>query len=308
MERNAGKGELVGSLLVEAVKRRGHEGAAPGLTSLEETGQRSYDSAVSRFNAWNKARPITERTFADYFEGLKAGTVRRFNGEAYAPASVAHQKAALKASVKASAGNRLTVRFAAELDTLFRSVRVRVDRKVYPEEVLSPSEVRELVEETPERIGSLVRFLYASGLRISEAVTLRLADCRVSGRLVRVRVRFGKGSKEREVKVPRAVFDAVREAYGNESPFLFPNRRGGHLSRQYAHREIRFHGLRVLGREVGCHTLRHSHATNLLKSGASLKAVSQNLGHARTETTSRFYIHDHLTDEAVLSLDVAEDQ
>lgn len=282
--------------------------AAPtgALERLPETGNKTYDYAVETFNLWLAGRSVNEDTLAVFFAGLKSGRIPKHDGEPYAPASINAMRSALKASVKVTFGDAMTARFAAQLDALFKSIKpAQVDRKVYKSEILSPKEVRALCEAVPEKHAALFRFLYASGLRISEALNLRLADCAQDGRKwVSVRVRLGKRRKERTVRISSGLFREVCKAFDSDK-WLFENQRSksGQYSRQYWHREIRLHGARALDREVHPHTLRHSHATTLLEDGANLKAVAQNLGHKDPAFTARAYVHSELSDESLSTLE-----
>ncbi|MGE4294744.1 MAG: tyrosine-type recombinase/integrase [Campylobacterales bacterium] len=130
---------------------------------------------------------------------------------------------------------------------------------------------------------ALILFLYASGCRISEALKAQKSDIEAGW----LRVRMGKGAKERLVPVAKRALLAVDE-YLNERPFfnplLFINYQGNGLSRISAYEITR----RVLG--VSPHVLRHSFATALLIGGADLRVVQELLGHASLNTT-QIYTH-----------------
>lgn len=173
--------------------------------------------------------------------------------------------------------------------------------------ILSESEVDRLLtvaERKPgpdgARLRALVELLYASGLRISELITLPLysASDRDAG-VIMVR---GKGGRERLVPLSEPAREAV-EGYlavrGNflprsrSSPWLFPSRgRSGHLTR---HRVAQM--LKELAIEAGIdpgkvspHVLRHAFASHLLGNGADLRSLQQMLGHADIATT-QIYTH-----------------
>ncbi|MGN7862900.1 site-specific tyrosine recombinase XerD [Microbacterium sp. 22303] len=144
---------------------------------------------------------------------------------------------------------------------------------------------------------ALLELLYATGARVSEAVSLDVDDL-AHGELLRLR---GKGSKERIVPVgsyARAAVDAyltrVRPALaakGRASAKLFLGARGAPLSRQSAWLIIRAaaEGAKITA-EVSPHTLRHSFATHLLQGGADVRVVQELLGHASVATT-QIYTH-----------------
>lgn len=158
------------------------------------------------------------------------------------------------------------------------------------------------------RLHALMELLYASGLRVSELVSLPVGALAGDRNLISVR---GKGAKERLVPIGGPARAAVaaylphRQKFvpgGGGSKFLFPSRsREGHLSRAHFARE-----LKVLAGECGLdptrispHVLRHAFATHLLANDADLRSVQRMLGHADLATTE---IYTHLVDERLKRL------
>jgi integrase/recombinase XerD len=144
---------------------------------------------------------------------------------------------------------------------------------------------------------ALLELLYATGARVSEAISLDVDDL-AHGDVLRLR---GKGSKERIVPVgsfARAAVDAyltrVRPALassGRASAKLFLGARGAPLSRQSAWLIIRAAAERAqITAEISPHTLRHSFATHLVQGGADVRVVQELLGHASVATT-QIYMH-----------------
>lgn len=163
------------------------------------------------------------------------------------------------------------------------------------------------------RNACLLELLYATGMRVSELVSLPVAAARGDPRMILVR---GKGGKERLVPLSppaRAALatwlttrdhaeDAARANGRPPSPWLFPSRgKAGHLTR------VRFHGLvKDLAGEAGIdpaavspHTLRHAFATHLLAHGADLRSIQMLLGHADVSTTE---IYTHVLDARLKAL------
>jgi integrase/recombinase XerD len=181
--------------------------------------------------------------------------------------------------------------------------------------LLSEQEVSQLLERArgkrgPEgmRLTALLETLYATGMRVSELVSLPLSAVARDPRYILVR---GKGNKERLVPLSEPAREAlngyksVRGQFcrnGVESPYLFPSRGGsGYLTR---HRFAQL--LKQLSTEAGIapskvspHVLRHAFATHLLNRGADLRSVQQMLGHADIATTQ---IYTHVLDERLKSL------
>lgn len=171
--------------------------------------------------------------------------------------------------------------------------------------VLSSDEVDRLLacseRTTPQglRDRAMLELLYASGLRVSELVGLRLADLDLAVGVVRV---LGKGHKERLVPLGDAAAQSLRAYLGDgrprlekrrPSPHLFLGRHGRGLTRQMFWQLLR-RSVRAAGitKPVTPHTLRHSFATHLLERGADLRSVQLMLGHADIGTTQ---IYTHLT-------------
>lgn len=145
------------------------------------------------------------------------------------------------------------------------------------------------------RDGALLELLYATGARVSEAVSLSADDLDLDGEIPVVRL-FGKGRKERLVPVGSYAVDAlgayrvrarpILAARGRGASAFFLNSRGAALSRQSAWSAIRraADSAGLEGR-VSPHTLRHSFATHLLEGGASVRDVQELLGHSSVVTT-----------------------
>lgn len=145
---------------------------------------------------------------------------------------------------------------------------------------------------------ALIETLYATGLRVSELVDLRLTDVRLTEGYVQC---LGKGRKQRIVPlgdeaanwVQRYQEDARRTLLrGRASPFLFVNARGGsRLTRLGVWKLLKDYGRRAGVRaQISPHVLRHSFATHLLERGADLRAIQTMLGHADVSTT-QIYTH-----------------
>ncbi len=154
---------------------------------------------------------------------------------------------------------------------------------------------------------TLVEVLYATGMRVSELVTLPASSVRGDPEMILIK---GKGGKERMVPLSRPA-RAVLRAWliewdrmntKGKIKFLFPSRAAaGHITRQYFYVLIK--SIAALGGvdpdRVTPHTLRHAFATHLLAHGADLRVIQTLLGHAGLATTE---IYTHVLDEAKKSL------
>jgi len=169
--------------------------------------------------------------------------------------------------------------------------------------VLTVAEVERLLsapntdEPRAIRDRALLEFAYATGVRVSELVALKLQDILFTDGVARV---FGKGAKERLVPVGRRALGAIalyaREIRpsldrGKGRGILFLNARGTPLSRVGAWGVIKAMARRAgIAKRVTPHTLRHTFATHLLEGGADLRAVQEMLGHVDLKTT-QLYTH-----------------
>jgi integrase/recombinase XerC len=157
------------------------------------------------------------------------------------------------------------------------------------------------------RVLAVCEILYGSGLRVSEVCNLDLDDVEPEGRSARVKVRLGKGRKDRIVPLGSKGWQAVTAylphrhrwmaaAGGAGTPALFITRRGRRLGTREARRLLALRETATGVPPVSPHALRHSFATHLLGEGADLRSIQELLGHASLRTTQR-YAHvniDHL--------------
>lgn len=157
------------------------------------------------------------------------------------------------------------------------------------------------------RLHAMVETLYATGLRVSELVSLPLNVATRDDRFFTVR---GKGGKERLVPLSKTARTALKDwlsarsadPRAADSPFLFPAAsESGYVSRQVFARELKALAARagVPAAKVSPHVLRHAFASHLLQNGADLRAVQQLLGHSDISTTQ---IYTHVLENRLVEL------
>ncbi|MDQ0339157.1 integrase/recombinase XerD [Caldalkalibacillus uzonensis] len=172
-------------------------------------------------------------------------------------------------------------------------------------QVLSVSEVERLLQapssSTPfgQRDQAMLEVLYATGIRVSELISLRLDDVHLQMGFIKC---MGKGSKERIIPLGQEAVNALAHYINNgrrkldkskREKVLFLNHHGKPLSRQGFWKIIKKYAAQAgIKKEITPHTLRHSFATHLLENGADLRAVQEMLGHADISTTQ---IYTHVT-------------
>jgi integrase/recombinase XerD len=232
-----------------------------------------------------------------------SGYVLQLKDKGYSLTSLARKVAAVK-----SFFGFLTEEGTVAQDITEALVSPRVGRRL--PKPLTEEEVERLLGETlkgetPEakRDRAMLELLYATGMRVSELVSLKLGDVNLMQGFVRC---LGKGNKERIIQIHEEAMAAVRgylkEARpkllsGDHEQALFVNVRGEQLTRQGFWLILKEHAHRAgIRKTVTPHTLRHSFATHMLRRGAPLRNVQEWLGHASIATTQ---IYTHLTDEHV---------
>lgn len=144
---------------------------------------------------------------------------------------------------------------------------------------------------------AILELMYATGMRVSEAVELKQQSLYFDAGFIRV---FGKGSKERLVPVGRSAVQWVTRYQtdlrvglmrNHSEDFLFLNMRGKKLTRMSFYNIITENATRAeIAKEISPHTLRHTFATHLLEGGADLRAVQEMLGHSSIKAT-QIYTH-----------------
>jgi len=239
-------------------------------------------------------RQLSERGFAAASVARRISAIRQLYRFLYAEGLRSDDPAAILEGPKR--GRPLPkVLSVEEVDRLFAATR--------PMSLAEPPQTR----LRGLRLACLLETLYATGLRVSELVSLPASAARGNARMIAVR---GKGDKERLVPLNESAKRAIAE-YRSLLAQLYPNLAGkwlfpsfgesGHLTRQHFARELKELAA-TAGLEPGRvspHVLRHAFASHLLHNGADLRIVQTLLGHADISTTQ---IYTHVLDERLKSL------
>jgi len=168
--------------------------------------------------------------------------------------------------------------------------------------ILSRDEVaRVFAAASNLRARTLLMVTYAAGLRVSEVCALQPADIESAPDRMCIKVRQGKGGKDRYTMLSPQLLQTLRDYWRLYHPrtWLFPNPSGtGPIAIQTAQRMYwAARDKAGLGREGGIHTLRHCFATHLLESGVDIHTIQRLLGHGHVSTTMRYFhlAHHKLT-------------
>ena len=159
-------------------------------------------------------------------------------------------------------------------------------------EILSREEVRQLLESPPNpKHRLLLATIYAAGLRVSEALKLRVKD--IDTRRMTIHVHQGKGRKDRVLPLPRKLLDQMKRYWHDEPPgeWLFPNRYADRpLDVSTPQKMYLMAKLRVgITKNGGIHSLRHAYATHMIEDGTEIPVVQRMLGHRCVSTTMRYF-------------------
>lgn len=167
------------------------------------------------------------------------------------------------------------------------------------EEVISLLNQPDIKTDIGIRDRAMLETLYATGLRVSELVSLTVDSVNLDVGFVRC---MGKGSKERITPIGQVAVDYIRQYLARfrsnaltRSPYLFLAQRGHPLSRVSIWKMIRRYAVEAgIRKPLTPHTLRHSFATHLLEGGADLRSIQEMLGHSSIATTE---IYTHVSKE-----------
>jgi integrase/recombinase XerD len=179
-------------------------------------------------------------------------------------------------------------------------------RSLTEEEVESLLAAPAVGEPLGHRDRTMLEVLYATGLRVSELVSLKLSSVNLGQGVLRI---VGKGDRERLIPLGEEAVQWVQQfllgprveiLLERQTDYLFPTRRGDRMTRQAFWHIIKRHARSAgIQKELSPHTLRHAFATHLLNHGADLRVVQMLLGHSDLSTTQ---IYTHVARERLKDL------
>lgn len=256
-------------------------------------------------------RAMSPNTVASYVSDLQ----EFFDIMSLQPAEVASDDIVAYLGKRKDISKRSQARLLSAMNSFFRWLIIECERKDNPvdavdspklgrylPEVLSEDEVSAIMDSvdlsawTGKRDRAILEVLYGCGLRVSEAVGLKISFVYLDEHFVRV---VGKGNKERVVPLGNMAADAIKnylalrpEPYSSEyDDILFLNKFGKSLSRISMFNMVKKQAMLAgIHKEISPHTFRHSFATHLIEHGADLRVVQDMLGHESILTTE-IYTH-----------------
>lgn len=158
--------------------------------------------------------------------------------------------------------------------------------------VLSPEEVKGILNQVKNRKQKIILMtIYSAGLRLSEALNLKVKD--IDSSRMQIRIEQAKGKKDRYTLLSDVLLHKLRKYYREEKPkyFLFPGRDGKPLSSSAVQRTFLKAKMKAnIKKEASVHTLRHSFATHLLENGCDIFTIQSLLGHSSIQST-KIYLH-----------------
>ena len=255
-----------------------------------------YKSIIRDYNQFlsQNSLPVSQESLMLYFDDIK---------EKLKPSTLNLRKSALLKGIKAQIGENNIIKNLA-IERAFQEIEsYNMDKSVSNDECLTEDEVKAMMAVAPSvKTQLIIHFLYKTACRVSEMINIRLSDCRLINGYIKIRL-VGKGRKERDVCIPRELYEAIKHQYQGQT-WLFESKSGKQLNRNNVGHQLRKAADRIGVTNFHPHMLRHSRATDmLLNKDISLKAVSKFLGHASVATTAQMYIHDEVDYHYLFSKD-----
>jgi len=156
--------------------------------------------------------------------------------------------------------------------------------------VLSRDEIQSILKAiSNEKHNLIIALAYAGGLRVSEAVNLKIKDINLAE--LTIHIKSAKGNKDRITILPKKLVQNIEKIISNrnQNDFVFTSERGGKLTERTAQKVFE-NALKKchISKEATFHSLRHSFATHLLENGVDVRYVQELLGHANIRTTQLY--------------------
>jgi len=178
-----------------------------------------------------------------------------------------------------------------ELREFFDTIkRKKPKESVSKFDFLTHEQINELVSVLTVNLALITESLFWTGCRVTELINIKKSDCKVNDMVV-IRIRNGKGNKEREVYLPLKLYEEILATYQGQK-YIFETSSGKQFTREYISHELKRQTKEKLKIEISAHTLRHSKAM-YLKNERNLTPdqIAKALGHSTVVTTLKYYFH-----------------
>ena len=273
-------------------KKKGNELTKAGYDRISK----AYEDRLYLLNYATSTRTTYLSNFRRYYEYCLVHDVKKIYDQDSVKAYLIHrvrQGAKWQTMNSIYSAMRKLFKEVLDLPWSFRKLpRPRKERQL--PEIISKEDVQSLIEGCSANIKhqTILITLYATGMRVGELTRLRAEDI-LSDRM-QIRIRRGKGAKDRYINIPPVLIDVLRTYYRATQPadhLFFGRTKDRPISLSSIRWALRESKRRMkIPKKVSPHTLRHCYATHHLESGTDLVYLQQNLGHKHLKTTAR-YIH-----------------
>ena len=258
---------------------------------------------IEKFKQWLRSKRYSESTITTYSEALKSFLV--FYREK--PIAAITNEDVIVYNNEYILKNNLSISYQNQtINSIKLFFKIIHDSKIVIEELHRPKNAKRLPnvlskEETFQLIDittnlkhkTLLALIYSSGLRISEAINMKITD--IDSKRMLIHVKNAKGKKDRYTILSTKVLVLLREYYTIYKPktYLFEGEYGKQYSSRSAQSVLQQSAKKAgITKQISLHTLRHSFATHLLESGTDLRYIQDLLGHSSPKTTM---IYTHVT-------------
>lgn len=254
----------------------------------------SYEKDINKFFVFLKDKKLNEINYNDVNNYLKYLYKEKINDR-----SIAHNISSLRSFYKYLLIEKIVKESPLELVELPKLSK-KLPKVLNEEDITKILNLR-LHDHYSYRNKAIIEIMYATGLRVSEVINIKMSDLDINNAIVRT---IGKGSKERIIPLGDYALEAIK-MYINEyrskfikksySEYLFLNSRGSKLTRQALFKILKKIAKETnVNKDFSPHTLRHSFASHLLSYGADLRSIQELLGHSDISTTQ---IYTHLSNK-----------
>lgn len=189
-----------------------------------------------------------------------------------------------------------------EIDQEIKKPKVNSET-VEIDKVLSKQEYKDILNKCrSNRQRAFIMFLFQTGCRVNELTGITLSDCNDQGEYIKISV-TGKGKKERAVRIDTDLFNFIQHTFQGKT-YLFETGPGKRYQNDYISKQIKKIGV-LIGRKISAHSLRHSFATNAIKTyPEKIDAISKYMGHSDISITLNMYHHTQLSNSELFSLTI----